>query len=150
MGCDRTKRKERPGAGEEGVAEGRVGRRRGRGDDTAFVSVDTKTGKLGELGDEEEGWGDDLNSVSGEGEIVGEGVRGDTRESGDTREERVVGDNEEEGRERAALFDTPKDVDPAREVPSKGGGNPNILEGSFDKVDEPLWEPSAGQDLEGP
>ena len=48
------------------------------------------------------------------------------------------------------MFDTPKNVDPVGEVLSKAGGNPNILEGSFDKVNEPLWEPGAGQDLEGP
>ena len=48
------------------------------------------------------------------------------------------------------MFDTPKNVDPVGEVTSKGGGNPNILEGPFDKVNEPLWEPGAGQDLEGP
>ena len=63
-----------------------MGRRRSGGDDAAFVSVDTKTGKLGELRDEEDG--DDLNSVSSEGEIVGKGVRGDTRESGERGEGR--------------------------------------------------------------
>ena len=150
MGCDRTNRKERPGAGEERVAEGSVGRRRGGGDDAAFVSVDTKTGKFGELRDEKEGRGDNLDGGGSEGEIIRKGIRRDTRESGDTREQRVLGDDEEERRERATLFDTPKNVDPVGEVPSEGGGNPNILEGSFDKVNEPKWEPGAGQDLEGP
>ena len=127
MCCDRTKRKERPGAGEEGGAEGCVGRRRGGADDAAFVSIDTETGKFGELRDEEEGKGDNLNGGGREGEIIRKSIRRDTRESRDTREERVVGDDEEEGRERAALFDTPKNVDPVGEVPSKGGGNSNIL-----------------------
>ena len=125
--CDRAKRKERPGAGEEGGAEGCVGRRRRGGDDAAFVSIDTETGKIGELRDEEEGRGDNLNGGGSEGEIIRKGIRRDTRECGDTREERVVGDDEEERRERATLFDTPKNVDPVGEVPSKGGGNPNIL-----------------------
>ena len=90
-----------------------MGTRRGGGDDATFVSIDTETGKLGELRDQEEGRGDNLNRGGSEGEIIRKGVRSDTRESGNTREERVIGDDEEEGRERAALFDTPKDVDPA-------------------------------------
>ena len=52
-----------------------MGRRRGGGDDATFVSIDTETGKLGELRDEEEGRGDNLNGGGSEGEIIRKSIR---------------------------------------------------------------------------
>ena len=61
---------EGPGASSERGPEGRVGRDGSGGYDTAFVSIDTKTGEEGERGNEGEGGGDSLHSESGEGEII--------------------------------------------------------------------------------
>ena len=58
MGSGGSEREERPRAGVERGAEGRVRGGRSRGDNTTFISIDAKPRELGEPGDKFKGGGD--------------------------------------------------------------------------------------------
>jgi hypothetical protein len=63
---------------------------------------------------------------------------------------RIVGDDEEEGREGTPLLDPPKNVNPVRQLTPKKGSNLNGREGAFNKLPEPRGETDLIQNMTDP
>ena len=74
--------------------------------------------------------GDPLRSES---EIVSEGKRFNTTETGESSKKWVVGDDKNQRRKRTTLLDTTENVNKKRDILPKTGGNFDIVQGTFDK-----------------
>jgi len=80
--------------------------------------------------------------------VIGEGEKVGARDGDEAGEEGVVSEDEEEGGERASLFDTPEDVDNSFGATAQTWADLYLVHETPDQVDNPVGHADFGENIE--